>query len=757
MAKKKENELTERVKFWHEIKTETAQAILAVFAFILAVLSIMAAFGKAGRLGDYLFVLLYQLFGLGYYLIPASLTMLSIAFLRGIKKQIEISKIVALLVFFIAGLGLIHVTSPGAGGSAGRLVASPFIYTIDVWATAVLLIALVVISLFIVFEAHFTLGQLAFWRWFKKQEVEEDDLRKHAKDASNIDDEEEAKVNLAIAEAEKSQGKAGIDSIRAKAEAKKGQTDFGEDSGMFAPAVQMPLSRPFNPPPLSLLEKDRGKPETGDIKANANIIKRTLQNFGITVEMDEISIGPSVTRYALKPAEGVKLSRIIALNNDLALALAAHPIRIEAPIPGKSLVGIEVPNTAKTTVGLATLLASAEYQDSDKPLFTSLGKDITGRAHFCNLGKAPHMLIAGATGSGKSVTIHAIITSLLFRNSPENLKFIMIDPKRVELTLYNKIPHLLTPVITDAKKAILALKWAAKEMSRRYDILEKNSARDIDSYHRNILLPALEKVKATKKKAGDDLPENLPETMPFIVIVIDELADIMQSYPRELESAIVRLAQMSRATGIHLILSTQRPSVNVITGLIKANIPTRVALQVASQIDSRTILDQTGAEKLLGAGDMLYLGGEMAKPVRLQSAFIGEAEVKGVAKYLKDEYRDEIMNEINLNPGEAGSDAAFKAAVGPGIDLESESLNDVEEDELYEDVRAEVMASRKASTSYIQRRFGIGYSRAAKLMDTLEGHGIIGPANGSKPRDVIGATESDSTLPPTPEAKDLIG
>ena len=527
-----------------------------------------------------------------------------------------------------------------------------------------------------------------------------------------------------------------------RAEGKKGGLDFSdEEAGAFASAIMVPLLKPFTPPPLSLLEKDRGKPETGDIKANANIIKRTLQNFGITVEMDEISIGPSVTRYALKPAEGVKLSRIVTLNNDLSLALAAHPIRIEAPIPGKSLVGIEVPNTAKTTVGLATILGAAEFQESEKPLFVSLGKDITGRAHFCNLAKAPHMLIAGATGSGKSVSIHALITSLLYRNSPENLKFIMIDPKRVELTLYNKIPHLLTPVITDPKKSILALKWAAKEMSRRYDVLEKSSTRDIDSYHKTVLAPALTKLRAENSKSknatiSSEDAAKLPETMPYIAIVIDELADIMQTYPRELEAAVVRLAQMSRAVGIHLVLSTQRPSVNVITGLIKANIPTRVALQVASQIDSRTILDQMGAEKLLGAGDMLYLGGEMSKPVRLQSAYISEGEVKAVVKFLYDQYKDEIMGEINLNMSEPGANAAFSAT----IDLEGSSMDD--QDELYESAREAVIAAGKASTSYIQRKLGVGYSRAAKLMDLLEEQGVIGPANGSKPREVIGGGSS---------------
>jgi S-DNA-T family DNA segregation ATPase FtsK/SpoIIIE len=434
--------------------------------------------------------------------------------------------------------------------------------------------------------------------------------------------------------------------------------------------------------------------------------------------MDEISIGPSVTRYALKPAEGVKLSKILGLQNNLELALAAHPVRIEAPIPGKSLVGIEIPNVTKTTVGLASLLSQNDYTSSEKPLMTALGKSITGASMFANMAKMPHLLIAGATGSGKSVTIHVIINSLLFRNSPDNMKFIMIDPKRVELTLYNKIPHLLTPVITDPKKTIMSLKWAAKEMDRRYDILEKNKVRDIESYHKNILSPAL---SANQKSA-----ENLPDTMPYIVIIIDELADIMQAYPRELEAAIVRLAQMSRAVGIHLILSTQRPSVNVITGLIKANIPARIALQVASQFDSRTILDAAGAEKLLGAGDMLYLSGEMSKPVRLQSPYISENEVKKVSEYLAKNNENEVPTGIN-----------FEAEQTKNVIFEAGMDGDDAEDDLYEDAREVVVSTGKASTSYLQRKLRVGYARAARLIDILEEKGVIGPGDGAKPREVL--------------------
>jgi S-DNA-T family DNA segregation ATPase FtsK/SpoIIIE len=485
----------------------------------------------------------------------------------------------------------------------------------------------------------------------------------------------------------------------------------------------------FVPPPLELLEKDSGKPSAGDIKASANIIKRTLQNFGIVVEMDEVSIGPSITRYALKPAEGVKLSRIVALQNDLSLALAAHPLRIEAPIPGKSLVGIEIPNRVKSTVGLASLLGTKDFAESPAPLLMGLGRGISGLASFANLAKAPHLLIAGATGSGKSVTIHTLITSLLYRNPPERLRFIMIDPKRVELTLYNKIPHLLTPVVTEAKKAILVLKWATKEMERRYNLLESHAVRDIQSYHKNILGTAMPVAEGQEE----------PDKMPYIVIIIDELADIMSTYPRELEAAIVRLAQMSRAVGIHLVLSTQRPSVEVITGLIKANIPSRIALQVASQIDSRTILDMAGAEKLLGSGDMLYLSGDMSKPIRLQSAFISEEEVKKVVNYLAKAYEGELADEITL----AGSDPNALSSVDLSGDPDSEG-----EDELYEDARQTVIEAGKASASYLQRKLKIGYARAARLLDLLEERGVIGPGDGAKQREVYEAREAteDQTL-----------
>jgi S-DNA-T family DNA segregation ATPase FtsK/SpoIIIE len=482
-----------------------------------------------------------------------------------------------------------------------------------------------------------------------------------------------------------------------------------------------------------LLSKENSKANIGDVKANANTIKRTLKEFGISVEMDAVESGPTITRYALKPAQGVRIARIAGLQQELQLALKASSIRVEAPIPGKSLVGIEVPNQTRATVGLASLLATPEYTDSPHPLIAALGKDVTGHVHFANIARMPHGLIAGTTGSGKSVAIQNIIISLLYRNSPEQLRLILVDPKRVELTLYNKIPHLLTPVITDAKKAIRALSWAVKEMERRYDILEAEQVQNIASYHKNVYQVAKKEWEKNGKNEEEQI--NLPEALPYIVIVLDELNDLMQAFPRELEACIVRLAQMSRAVGIHLILATQRPSVNVITGTIKANVPTRIALAVASQIDSRTIIDSQGAEKLLGAGDMLYLSSDSPKPIRLQSAYVSEEEIKRVVEYLRKQSTELETISFDEN-SDSGNDSVFKSSIGDDAD-----------DDLYEDAKQAVMEAGKASTSYLQRKLRVGYSRAARLIDLLEENGVIGPQDGSRPREIISGGGSEASAP----------
>ena len=683
------------------LKEETIHWVLAIIFFVLSVFLILASFKNGGVVGNALYNSLTYLLGVGYFLLPTLFLLLGISYIRAIKTNFGIIRAIGSILFILSGLGIVDLLLVGQGGFIGNLISTPLIKLFDFLASLIFLSALTIISLLIIFDTKPNLESLSFWRKFKEDDDEDEYEEEYE------EEEEESKKEK----------KVGI------LDFKKNEKENNEE--IFSKKINSKFfSKKAVTLPLNLLEKDKGKPGVGDIKANANIIKRTLHNFGIIVEMDEISIGPSVTRYALKPAEGVKLSKIVTLQNDLSLALAAYPLRIEAPIPGKALVGIEIPNSTKTTVGLATLFTSKKFQDSEFPLTIALGKDISGNAHFNNLAKAPHMLIAGSTGSGKSVTIHTIITSLLFRNAPNDLRFIMIDPKRVELTLYKNVPHLLTQVITDPKKAILALKWAIKEMERRYEILEENSVRDVQSYHKNIVEPA--KKKLEKEKNTDT--SGLPDTMPYIVIIIDELADIMQTYPRELESAIVRLAQMSRAVGIHLIISTQRPSVNVITGLIKANIPSRIALQVASQVDSRTILDTSGAEKLLGAGDMLYISGEMSKPRRIQAAYISETEVKNVVKFLKNAYADEIPDEIDISIAGQENDS-FEAI------LNTEKLD--EEDSLYETAKEEVIRAGKASTSYIQRKLRVGYARAARLMDMLEERGIIGPADGSRAREIL--------------------
>ncbi len=719
------------------LREETLQGVLAVLFFATGLTLIFSALGKAGGGGRLIYEWLSRFSGVGFYLLPILAFVLSAGFLRALRGLFPIKKTVGAFVLFLSGLAMVELIFPTEGGFLGNMLASPLAHLFDVYISLVILAACFIIAILIMFEASIPSDFLGLLRGGLRSKNESPKITGLAEDYDDTDeeteDEKDEDADSAQSEADKK--------VEKEPKIRNGMKDV--PTGPFkVPERWSP--RAYTPPPLTLLEVDKGKPGVGDIKANANIIKRTLQNFGIEVEMDEISIGPSVTRYALKPAESVRLSKIVALQRELELALAAHPIRIEAPIPGKSLVGIEIPNTIKATVGLATMLGSAEFASSDKPLLMSLGKDLSGKAHFANLSKMPHTLIAGATGSGKSVAIHTILTSLLFRNSPDDLKLILIDPKRVELTLYNKIPHLLTPVITEAKKAILALKWAAKEMDRRYDILESESVRDIQSYHKNIVEPEYKKLEKAPQKKEDETPDDdsahIPERMPYIVVIIDELADIMATYPRELEAAIVRLAQMSRAVGIHLILSTQRPSVNVITGLIKANIPARIALQVSSQIDSRTILDTGGAEKLLGAGDMLFLSGEMSKPVRLQSAYISETELKKVTKYLAEQYKDDVPSDLNLGGGDGNGVSLFEGYTGTSDDEEID-------DNLYEEAREAVISAGKASTSYLQRKLRIGYSRAARLMDILEERSVIGPADGSKPRGVLGAAGHDAPPP----------
>ena len=465
--------------------------------------------------------------------------------------------------------------------------------------------------------------------------------------------------------------------------------------------ARKPGTRKYKKPPISILSSAKKVNVKYDTKENANIITRVMKNFNIDVVVEEITVGPTCTRYSIKPSQNVRLQKIVSLQTNLELELASHPIRIEAPIPGKSLVGIEIPNTKRATVSLKELINSKELRNSKVSLPVAVGKTISGEVRIVDISKMPHALVAGTTGSGKSVLLHNIIISLLYKYGPDRLKFIMVDPKRVELTLYNGIGHLYTPVITNPKDAVKILKWAASEMEKRYEMFEKYKIRDISVYHKKI-----------EAKEGP---------MPYIIMVFDELADLMQAYPREIESGIIKLAQKSRAVGIHMILATQRPSVNVITGVVKANIPVRFALQVASQIDSRTILDGRGAESLIGQGDLLYLSPELKKPERMQSAFVSDDEVKKISKLLQ-----------GIDPETELIDLQTKASDGTSLSVGSD-----EDDDLLPQAEEIVIKNKKASTSFLQRKLKIGYSRAARLIDILEERGIVGPQVGTKPREIL--------------------
>ncbi len=463
---------------------------------------------------------------------------------------------------------------------------------------------------------------------------------------------------------------------------------------------------------LSLPKKKSTADISGELKENAQRLIETLRSFNVSATITDISRGPTVTRYELKPAAGVRISKITNLSDDIALNLAATHVRIEAPIPGKAAVGIEVPNTVKNSVSMRELIDTPEFDEQSSILSAGLGKDIAGNCVYCDIAKMPHLLVAGTTGSGKSVCMNSIITSILYRAKPDEVKFLMIDPKQVEFSKYANIPHLLVPVVTDPRKAAGALGWAVSEMLQRYQKLSQVGVRDIEGYNKYV-------------KKHEDM-----ETMPKICIFIDEFADLMMAAPKEVEDSVCRLAQMARAVGMHLVIATQRPSVDVITGLIKANISSRIALTVSSQIDSRTILDASGAEKLLGHGDMLYNPIGASKPIRVQGCFISDEEVEALCDFVKNQgesqYDEEIAKEIEAKAVQDKKSSPFED------DGDGEQL-----DVLFDKAVDIVLETGTASTSFLQRKLSVGYARGAKIIDQLEDKGIIGPANGSKGREIL--------------------
>lgn len=628
----------------------------------------LSIFGSAGQFGRETLRLLTSLFGLAGFLVPFALIVIGFSLWRASEVKLKGPTVLGLILLFLFVPGLFY----SSGGSVGQSISQFFTNIFGVLAGFLIILALTIASILLATN----LSLLAVKAWFFGQPEE--------------------------AEAGPEQKVSVFQTVRNKL-ASRGNGTGVEVQASPAPVVPVApktFDRNWILPPLDILPYSTSKATSGNIAKNVEIIQKTLKDFGINVAMGDVHIGPTVTQYTLKPADGVKLTAITARSNDLALSLAAHPIRIEAPIPGKAAVGIEIPNKVAAIVTMRELLESDRFKNIKSNLKLALGRDVAGAPFVADLKRMPHLLIAGATGAGKSVALNGLILSLLYQNSPADLRMILIDPKRVEFTMYNDIPHLYSPVVIEVDKTINTLRWVVAEMERRFKIFATSHKRNIDEYNVN--------------------PSE--EHLPFLVVIIDELADLMAQAANEAEAAIVRLAQLARATGIHLIVATQRPSVDVITGLIKANITTRIAFAVASQIDSRTILDQAGADKLLGNGDMLYVSSEVGKPKRIQGILVGEKEIKSVTDFLKQQAPPSYDQAIqDFRPGGIG-----------GIGTNGEI-----DDTLYEDAKKTVVLAGKGSASLLQRRLRVGYARAARLLDLLEQEGIIGPSEGAKPRDVL--------------------
>ena len=697
--------LPDRTKAW----------ISGVVVILIGIISLLSFFGKAGIIGELFLKLFSFLIGKTIFLLPFFFFLAGFSFFKKEAEKIYLSVLPGIIIltlgisgtlatFQARGLDQAAIDSQKIkefGGIIGYLIALALGKAFGFEATLIINVAVIVIGGLI-------LIQFLIPRREKTDAVQEQSqtlIRKILTPRFEMKEvPSSVEVPPSISEEKKkiSEGSLQPDIKEALLPGELKISKTGRKDS-FA----------YKRPPLDLLEVDKGKPSSGDIKVNSAIIKKTLQNFSIPVEISEINVGPTVTQYTLKPAEGIKLSRITTLNNDLALALSAHPIRIEAPIPGRPLVGIEVPNRVRAQIRLKNLISHPVFQNSPANLLLALGRDVAGNPVFADLARMPHLLVAGSTGTGKTICLNNIILSLLYRNPPEILRFILVDPKRVEFPVYNQLSHLLAPVIFNVGQTVNALKWVISEMERRFDVLSEAKARDIASYN-------------------NDMIEKEELIMPYIILIIDELADLMAARGREIEGNIVRIAQMARAVGIHLIVATQRPSVEVITGLIKANITSRITFQVASQVDSRTVLDMAGAEKLLGAGDMLYVSSDVSKPKRIQSSYVSEKEVRRVVGWIRkiEQPKDSITEELTGSLG--------KTLTEPEGSIEN---NFDQDDPLFDEAKRVVIEAKKASASLLQRRLRIGYARAARLIDILEEKGIVGPGEGAKPREIYLGTE----------------
>ncbi len=707
---KKRPERQQAKSFNPEIKRGLGVIVLLLLAGLL----VLSYFGLAGTAGAWIDWFLALLFGQSRLLAPVLLLLIGILIEIQHDYPHDSRHFLGFLLLLLSVNGLIHLSLPlnqslktalvgEAGGLFGFAASFPLQFLFGFWAALIILLGLIPAALLLLFNTslvHLLASQKRFFLrlgtagkiligvislFIKRPPAMADYHHEYG---------EETEADFSF------QGRP-LKKETADSPAQPEKEPPPEETAELLEHSTYRHKYTRGLPPLNLLSGIRSQPTSGDIKANLYTIQKTLENFGIPVEMGGVQVGPTVTQYTLKPADGIKLSRITALHNDLSLALAAHPIRMEAPIPGKSLVGIEVPNQKVALVPLRELLESKDWLERKPNLFIALGKDVAGKPWFTHLFDLPHLLVAGATGSGKTVCLNSIIISLLFQHTPETLRFILVDPKRVELPLYNGIPHLLTPVVTDVHKTVNALKWTIGEMERRFELLSKTGKRDITSYNKT-----------------------MEQKLPYIVFMIDELADLMVAAGAEVEAGIIRLAQMARAVGIHLILATQRPSVDIITGLIKANIPARIAFSVASLVDSRTILDTGGAEKLLGRGDMLWSPPDLSKPKRLQGAFLSDEEIKRVVDFLKGEEAPQYNEEITAKQQ------------GNFIFTGSAPLPE-DSDPLLAEAKEVILQAGKASASLLQRRLKVGYARAARLLDLLEQAGFIGPGDGAKPRDIL--------------------
>ena len=764
-----------------QLSAQAKRSVIAILLFVIAVIFTLGFFGASGVAGEKLSRLSGLVFGWGKYLAPLVFIYAGIILLRKkVETRFYVTKIIGIAIAFWGVLALMHTVSFDAdnfkemaqsgmgGGYLGHILASALVAFTGKIAGIIILVAVVVVGIIVAFNMSLVgLGDYVpvmkktkeneegFFtrRKNKKQDVEDvgddEDEEIEMEEDEELDEDDEEAISQEDFEDEEFDDEEledgqNIDMADYTAETTSDTNNVTDDkiqqvidaSGIDEKQITQPINVDWELPPLKLLIRGGDKAQGSNVKQNAHRIQETFQNFGIAMELEDVVTGPTVTQYSFRPQSGVKLTRITALNADLALSLAAHPIRIEAPIPGKSLVGIEVPNKTTAVVRMRELFNTDEFDESEKKLLLALGEDVNGEYVFEDLAKMPHILVAGTTGSGKSVTINCILLSLLYKNTPDELKLILVDPKRVELSMYEGIPHLLSDVIVDNGKVINALKWAISEMERRYKLLQENSVRDINSYKKK--RKSGEMHEFTDPDTGNKVTEEM-ENLPVIVIVIDELSDLMGSHGKEVESAIVRISQMSRAIGIHLVISTQKPIADVVTGLIKSNLPTRIALRVGSNVDSRTILDRPGAEKLIGNGDMLFLGPQSSNPIRLQSPFVEESEVQKVVNFIKRQAESTGAYNIDedfSSDGENGAVTTTKGITSVNFD-EDHGSSGKSEDPIYEEAKEVIITAGKASTSYLQRRLRIGYSRAARLIDELEDAGIVGPSEGSKPRKVL--------------------